>query len=71
MSPKIAWTKTRAKRRKPTVRTESRMQRVRTERRELHSAVGSERCLIKEVRWSVPDGFTVAPDPFNTRCKLG
>ena len=27
--------------------------------------------LIKEVRWSVPDGFTVAPDPFNTRCKLG
>ena len=38
------------------------MQRVRTERRELHSAVGSERCL-KEVRWSVPDGFTVAPEP--------
>ena len=45
------------------MRTESRMQRVRTERRELHSAVGSERCLIKEVRWSVPDGFTVAPEP--------
>ena len=45
MSPKIARTKTRATRRKPTVRTESRMQRVRTERRELHSAVGPERCL--------------------------
>ena len=27
------------------MRTESRMQRVRTEGRELHSAVGSERCL--------------------------
>ena len=31
-------------RRKPTVRMESKMQRVRRERRELHSAVGSERC---------------------------
>ena len=33
------------------MRTESRMQRVRTERRrrELHSAVGSERCLILDV----------------------
>ena len=70
MSPKMARKQTRATRRKPTVRTESRMQRVRTEGRELHSAVGSERCL-KTVRWSVPDGFTVAPDPFNTRCKLG
>ena len=31
------------------MRTESRMQRVRTEGRELHSAVGSERCLILDV----------------------
>ena len=41
------------------MRMESRMQRVRTERRELHSAVRG----IREVRWSVPDGFTVAPEP--------
>ena len=44
MSPKMARKQTRTTRRKPTVRMESRMQRVRTERRELHSAVGSERC---------------------------
>ena len=40
----MARTKTRATGRKPTVRMESRRERVRTERRELHPAVGSERC---------------------------
>ena len=49
---------------------ESRMQRVRTERRELHSAVGSERCL-RGALVSPRRLHTVAPDPFNTRCKLG
>ena len=46
---------------------ESRMQRVRTERRELHSAVGSERCAGQSP--------TASQSPqslrYITRCKLG
>ena len=39
----MALTKTRVTRSKPRV-LESRMERVKTERRELHPAVGSKRC---------------------------